>query len=216
MSLTAVVCATGAVILGSRLYMFRQNFVFVTVEESSTEALVSWPLLWDKYPQVFFDIGEKVLEAPQKISLAGVSLALYYSAISQGIEYHDDLSLSRTGKATLSLLEPLSLTSRNWDGDDVELVDNWARVLRGNLKVTKTTADGIIHLSYGGRKIVLEPGESWAELIIQTPDGIVEADASHWADLLADAMKNDWPATRLAIANLGLWPKSGVEVGVKP
>ncbi len=195
---------------------FRGSFVFLTVEESSTSALLSWPLFWDRAPQAYFDPADKVLEIPSKVSLAGVSLVVYYSAVSQGVEFADDLRFSRTGRNSVALLAPLSVETRDWEAREVEIVDNSARVLRANLKVKKTTSSGTVHLVYGEREIILAPGESWAELVLRTPLGIVEVDPQDWSTRLNEAYENEWPATRLAIANFGLWPKGSVRVGVVP
>lgn len=195
---------------------FRDNFVFLTIEESSTLALRSWPLFWDRTPQAYYDPAEKVLEIPSGVSLMGVSLAVYYSAIGQGVEYFDSLKFSRTGRSKVALLEPISVKTRNWEGQEVDIIDNYSRVVRGDLKVTKTTPDGTVHLSYGKRQIVLAAGETWAELILKTPQGIVEVDALEWRGALNEAYENQWPATRLAITNYGLWPKASVKVGVIP
>ncbi len=195
---------------------FGDDFVFVTVEESSTSALSSWPLLWDKTPQAFIDPKTEILEIPIKVNLAAVSLAVYYTAFSQGVEFADRLVFSRTGRNAIGLEAPLSVMSRDWEGNEVNLVDNEARVLRGDLKITKTKPDGTVHLIYGSERIVLGPGESWAELTLKTPDGTVQVDTEEWGERLTSAFQNQWPATRLAVANLGLWSKKRVQAGAIP
>ena len=207
-----------AVLVGAavRLWQFHGRFVMITVEESSTSAVVAWPLLSERMPGSFIDAASQVVCLDKKPNLTAVRLCLQYSANSQGIEIADSLEFSRTGKAELDLHKSISYISDALDGGQVELVDNRARVLRGPLTIEKTSADGDVTFAYGEERFTLSPGESWAELLALTADGPVPVNAANWETELNSYMEKGYPATRLAIANRGLWPKSGVIEGTLP
>ena len=196
-----------------RLYWFHREFVFVTVEESSLDALRGYPPVSSNSPGVFIDAAEKALFLPQKRSLFGVCLAVYYSASSQGVEFREILRLSRTGLSQVNLKAPASLTVPDFDGEPLELVNNQARVLLGKLKVRKTTRDGTVHLRYGSEDFALGPGESWAQLLVLEPSGPREIFPETWQEDLQKCFELGYPATRLAVSNRGMWPKSGVKAG---
>jgi len=193
---------------------FRHCYVFLTVEESSLNALSAWPLTFEKIPAVFIDGREKALRIPTKRNLWGVSLGVYYSASSQGVEFSDKLIFSRLGKVTLKLEEPISLKVASLNGELVEAVENDARVLRGNLSITKTLPNGAVCIQYGDTEFRLEPGQSWAEILVLTPNGKKIITPSNWEDEVNKYMEKGYPMTRLAIANRGLWPKEKVKVGM--
>lgn len=212
MFLPAAVCMLLAVLL-VRLAWFGNDFVLLTVEESSMNAITGWPLALPELSQVFIDANEKTLLLSEKKNLFGVCLGVYYSASSQGVEFDEALILSRTGKAVLNLPAPASLTAPGIDGEIVELVNNQARVVSGKLTIRKTGRDGTVYLKYGSREFALKPGESWAELVVLEPAGPRAVSADAWKEELEECFEKGYPATRLAIANRGLWPKSGVKVG---
>ncbi len=201
---------------GVRAWQFRDRFVMVTVEESSSSAVTSWPLLAERLPGVFLDCASQVVSMRSRPFLLGVSLGLYYSATSQGIEIADSIRLSRTGKAAVELDRPLSFMTDSLDGERIELVDNRARVVAGNLSVEGTSPAGTVRFRYGERRFSLAPGESWAELLVLTPDGPKAVDPRAWEDEFRLYMEKGYPATRIAIANRGFWPKSGVKAGMEP
>lgn len=205
-----------AVPAGSRLLAFKDRYVMVTVEESSTGAVVSWPLLMERLPGVFVDCSSSSLALPEKPGLMGVCLALYYSAVSQGIEFEDSVTFSRTGRAKLSLDRPVSLMTEGQDGSPVEMVDNRARVIAGPLLVERTSVDGAVCLRYGETRFSLKPGESWAEMLALTPEGVRAIRASDWDVEFHHCIDKGYPVTRLAIANRGLWPKAAVKAGTSP
>jgi hypothetical protein len=197
-----------------RWVWFPNEYVFLTVEESSINALSAWPLGFNGFPEVFIDVQEKALALSQKKSLSGVCLGIYYSASSQGVEFNERLLLSRTGRLSLNLPAPVSLMVPNIQGQPVELVNNQARVLSGRLQVVKTARDGTVHLKYGSKAFTLRPGESWAELLVLDPRGTRAVSEGAWGHELETCFQMGYPATRLAISNRGLWPKSGVKVGM--
>lgn len=201
-------------VLISRLYWFREEFVFVTVEESSLNALVGWPAVSPESSGVFIDAAEKILFLPEKKSLLGVCLAVHYSASSQGVEFQETMFLSKTGTARVNLTAPVSLTAPDFDEEPMELVNNQARVLLGKLKVSKTTRDGTVHLKYGPEDFTLQPGESWAQLLVLEPSGPKEINPETWQEELQRCFQLGYPATRLAVSNRGMWPKSGVKAGL--
>ncbi len=207
-----VVCLLAAVFV-VKCYWFRDQYVFVTVEESSINALAGWPLGLSELSEVFIDANQSTLVLSENKNLLGVCLGLYYSASSQGIEFNEQLVFSRTGKAVLDLPAPATLTAPNVHGELVELVNNQARVISGKLKVKKTVKDGTVYLEYGGKQLTLKPGEVWAELLVLDPDGPKAVSSNNWKEELQRCFENGYPATRLAIANRGLWPKSRVKVG---
>ena len=213
--ITAVI-ALGFGIVGVRAWQFRDHFVMVTVEESSTSAVTSWPLLAERLPGSFLDCSSRTISIDEKPGLLGVSLCLHYSASSQGIEISDSMQFSRTGRASLELDRPLSLLSDTLDGGQVELVDNRARVLAGRLIVEKTSPDGSVRFRYGERQFTLGPGESWAELLALTPAGPKAVDPENWAGEFHDYLDKGYPTTRLAIANRGFWQKDDVVAGMEP
>ena len=208
MSLPVCACLLIGTLL-VRWILFGDSFVFVTVEESSLNAITGWPLTMPELSQVFIDTGEKILVTPGKKNLLGICLGVYYSASSQGVEFHERLVLSRTGKAVLDLTAPVSFVAPGIDGEAVELVNNLARVVSGKLKIVKTRRDGTVELEYGSKRIVLGPGESWAELLVLEPGGPRAISADRWKEELDRCVRLAYPATRLAIANRGFWPKSG-------
>jgi hypothetical protein len=198
------------------ILVFRDSYVMLTVEESSTGALSMWPLLGEGIPTAYLDCAQRVLQVPNRVNLTGVSLCVYRSATSQGILFSDSIAFSRLGSGRVDLDLSASVPTRDFQGREVDALDSAARVLRGDLKVRKTLPDGTVHLDYGGNQITLKPGESWAELLVSTPDGVYEIQAHEWAEKLNEAWANGWPATRLALCNYGLWPKGGVEEAVLP
>lgn len=207
-----VVCVL-TVMLILRGYWFRNQYVFLTVEESSINAITGWPLGLSDLSEVFIDANQEMLVLPENKNLLGVCLGLYYTASSQGIEFAEKLSFSRTGRAVLDLPALATLTVPNIDGELVELVNNQSRVISGKLKVKKTARDGTVHLKYGEKEFMLKPGEFWAELLVSDPGGPKVVSGDNWKEELQRCFEMGYPATRLAIANRGLWPKSGVKVG---
>ncbi len=212
--ISVAVLGFGAVAV--RAWQFRDCFVMVTVEESSTSAVTAWPLLAERLPGSFIDASARTVSLDDPPDLLGVSLCLHYSATSQGIEIADSLRFSRTGRTALELDRPLSYISNNLEGEQIELVDNAARVLAGRLVVEKTSANGTVTFSYGGRRVTLGPGESWAELLVLTPEGPRAVDAANWESEFRGYLEKGYPTTRLAIANRGLWPKASVVAGMEP
>ena len=215
-ALVIILLACLAVPLGIRLLGFWDRFIMVTVEESSTAAVVSWPLLMERLPGVYLDCTSSTLVLPRDTSLAGVCLGLHYSAVSQGIEFKDSIFFSRTGRVELGLEQSISLKTEGFDGKEVEMVDNGARVLAGDLKVEGASRDGVVRFKYGDARFSLKPGESWAEMLALTPDGLKAIQASNWDVELRACLRNGYPATRLAITNRGFWPKAGVKAGTAP
>lgn len=199
-----------------RWFWFHNDYVFLTIEESSLNALNAWPLTYAESPEVFIDVQEKALALSQEKSMSGVCLCIYYSASSQGVEFNEKLLFSRTGRSVVDLTAPASLMVPNIEGEQIELVNNEARVLAGKLKVKKITQDGTVHLRYGSNDIVLRPGQSWAELLVLDSRGVIAVSEDAWDRELETCLQMGYPATRLAIANRGLWPKSGVKAGIYP
>ncbi|MGE5579528.1 MAG: hypothetical protein ACM3WU_05710 [Bacillota bacterium] len=213
----ALAAAAVALVLAAvHVWRFRDCYVMVTVEESSTSAMTSWPLLSERMPGSFLDAGDRSLILDERPALLGVSMCLHYTASSQGIEIADSVRFSRTGRAVLDLDRPLSYVTGNLDGEPVELVNNRARVLAGDLVIEKTYSDGTVRFWYGGRRVTLGPGESWAELLALTPEGPKPIDPANWESEFRTYLEEGCPTTRLAVANRGLWPKSGVIAGVAP
>lgn len=212
----AAVAATALALVGMHIWQFRDRYVMVTVEESSTSAVAAWPLLSERLPGSFVDASSKSVSVGAKPSLFGVSLCLHYSASSQGIEIADSMRFARTGRAFLGLTRPISYPSDDLNGDRIELVDNSARILSGNLVLESTRADGSVRFRYGDRRITLRAGESWAELLAMTPDGPVAIEAANWEREFYSYLEKGYPTTRLAVANRGFWPKSGVTAEVEP
>lgn len=197
-------------------FEFKDNYLFLTIEESSLNALTGWPMSFSDIPGVFIDAHDQSLILREDRNLAGVILGVYYTAVSQGIEFDEKLLFSRTGKASLDLLAPSSFMVSDMDGTLTELVDNNARILKGNLKVKKTHRNGTVEIQYGDDEIVLKPGESWAEMLVLGPDGVRAISHNNWEEEVDTCLSMGYPVTRLAIANRGLWPKSKVEVGMYP
>lgn len=202
----------GALIL--RWIWLGDAFVFLTVEESSLNALRGWPLTISETSGVFIDGLKQTLVLPEKRNLFGVCLGVYYSATSQGVEFNERMIFSRTGRAVLDLTEPVSILVPGMDGEPVELVNNLGRVVRGKLKVIRTQRDGTVEFEYGSQRITLKPGESWAELLVLEPGGPRAILPDEWEQELERCVRLGYPATRLAVANRGLWPKSGVKAGI--
>ena len=207
----ALVCATTLAVL--RIVQFKDGFVMITVEESSASAVTSWPLLAERLPGVFLDCENRSVFLKNPPSLIGTCLGVYYSAASQGIEIAESLTFSRTGRASVRLTEPLSLVVEGLEGEKVDIVDNRARVLSGDLKIRGGARDGTVRVSYGGREFSLKPGEAWAELLALTPYGVKRIGVEDWAREVEECVRSGYPLTRLAVANRGFWPKSGVKEG---
>ncbi len=72
-----------------RWFWFHNDYVFLTIEESSLNALNAWPLTYAESPEVFIDVQEKALVLSQEKSMSGVCLCIYYSASSQGVEFNE-------------------------------------------------------------------------------------------------------------------------------
>jgi len=212
LAVVAVALALAAV----HVWRFWDCYVMVTVEESSTSAVTFWPLLAERMPGSFLDAGDRSLILDRKPALLGVSLCLHYSASSQGIEIADYVCFSRTGRAVLDLDRPLSYVTGNLDGEPVELVNNMARVLAGDLVIEETLRDGTVRFRYGGMRVTLGPGESWAELLALTPEGLRPIDPANWESEFRTYLEDGCPMTRLAVANRGFWPKNRVMEGVAP
>ncbi len=203
-------------VVGARLLQFRGRFIMVTVEESSTSAVTGWPLLAERLPGVFLDCASSAVSTQTKPGLLGVSLGVYYSATSQGIELGESLAFSRTGRATVPLTRPLSLVTEGLAGEREDIVDNRARVLAGDLTIESTTGDGTVRFRYGGERFSLKPGEAWAEMLVLETGGVKKIDPLNWVDEFPASLESGFPVTRLAIANRGFWPKANVRTEVGP
>lgn len=199
-----------AAVLAAHAYRFKDDFVFLTVEESSASALAGLPVGWEKLPRAFIDCEAKIIELDRRPRLIGVSLCVHLSSSSQGIEFREHLGFSRTGRAFLRVAEPVSVKGRDWSGGEVEMVDNGARIVRGDLVVEKTEASGVVHLKYGGKRFSLAPGQSWAELLTVSAASVREIPPESWEAETEACFASGTPVTRLAIANRGFWPKANV------
>lgn len=199
-----------------RAWQFRDSYVMVTVEESSTSALTGWPLLPERMSGHFVDAQSRSVSLGQKPSMLGVSLCVEYSATSQGIEIAESLDFSRTGKARLPLDRPLSYITSDMEGGQLELIDNDRRVVAGPLLVDSVSQDGTVTLHYCDKSFQLAPGETWAELLALTTDGLVPIDPANWDDEYFSYLEQGYPMTRLAVVNRGLWPKSGIAEEPEP
>ena len=188
----------------------------ITVEESSTRAVTGWPLLAERLPGVFVDCAASAITVRAMPNLTGTSLGIYYSATSQGIELGESLAFSRTGRATVPLARPLSLVAEGLDGEPVDIIDNAARVLAGDLTIVSTSGDGTVRFRYGDQRFVLRPGEAWAEMLVLGEAGVQKIDPLKWIDEFPSALESGFPITRLAIANRGFWPKANVRAEVEP
>lgn len=197
-----------------RAIRFKDGYVFVTIEESSTQALLRWPLLTEATTEVFVDGNSSALLMRRKPNMLGVCLGVYYAAFSQGVELHERMLFSRSGRVTLHSEQPISLKTSDLYGRTVEAVDNGARILRGPVTIEKTFPDGTVAINYGGRTFRLGPGESWAELLVRTDEGIKEIGSDNWASEFGEALRQGYPATRFAITNRGIWPKANIKAGV--
>lgn len=195
---------------------FRDSFVLLLVEESSTASLRTWPLTWEGVPGAFVDTVTQTLSLPRRKNLTGVCLVLHYTATSLDVEIEDSVRFSRIGKLRLGLTKPISLVGCDINGEVMELVENRARVIEGDLIVEKTLVDGAVHLDYAGNKIVLGPGDTWERLAMLRPEGRVILTPGNWRAGLAEAMIEGYPLTRIAFANMGLWPKANVHWGESP
>lgn len=191
-------------------YQYREEFVFVTIEESSSQALAALPLGLERLTGVFVDCEKRCLELEKKPRLWGVSLGAYYSASSQGIEFEESIDFSRGGKVTIPLGRPVSVPLRDLSGNIVELVDNSARVARGDLVIEGTERSGVVRFRYGGECFSLAPGESWAELLALVDGTVTEVDEESWEGAVQEYLASGVPVTRIAVCNRGFWPKAGV------
>jgi hypothetical protein len=198
------------VAVGLHAYRYRDEFVFLTVEESSMTALAGLPIGWEKLPGAFIDCEDKSIELDRRPHLFGVSLGVHFVSSSRGIEFAESLRFSRLGRVSVGIGEPVSVQGLDWSGNKVEMVDNSARVVRGELVVEKTESPGVVHLRYGGRRFSLSPGQSWAELLTSSDGEITEIPAGSWEEEVDACLAEGRPVTRLAIANRGFWPKSNV------
>jgi hypothetical protein len=200
----------GFVLFAFHAHRYRDEFVFVTVEESSSQALSALPLGWERLTGIFVDCEEKHLELQRKPWLWGVSLGTYYSAYSQGIEYEESLDFSRTGKAVVPLGRPVFVAGRDLSGNVIELIDNSARVVRGDLFIEGTARSGVVRFRYGGERFSLAPGESWAEILALEDGRLVTVDEASWESSIQEYLASGVPVTRVAVSNRGFWPKSSV------
>jgi hypothetical protein len=194
-------------------WSFKEHYVMLSVEEASSSALLTWPLAYQRQPVAFLDVHDRKLILPSRPRLFGVSLGMYYSAFSGGVQYEDQMYFSRTGRLSLALDDPLSFPVTTLDGTEVDAVQNKCRVIRGDLKVTKTRKDGTVVFQYGGKEHELAVREVFTELLALTPSGIIEIKEDEWEERVDECIENGYPITRLSVVNWGLWPKSGVEVG---
>lgn len=210
-TLTGAMLCVALVLTIAKMAPFRDQFVMVTVEESSTSALVSWPLLMERTPGVFLDCQEKTISIDKKPNLLGVSLVVHCSLSSQGIEFSDSMSFSRLGRAKIDLRKPVRISTQGLDGNTVEMIDNSARITRGTLSIEKTSSDGTIVVKYGDERFQLKPGKSFAELRAKTPEGEKVIDAANWDNEFHESVESGYPVTRLVIVNRGFWPKAGVK-----
>jgi len=193
---------------------FKDAFIFLSVEESSSNALSVWPPGYEKMPQAIIDPSEKSLLLPKKKSLFGVRLCIYYSVFSQGIQISDDLRFWRLGRGAVRLSKPVLLPVIDLRGETIQAVDNEARVVGGDLEVTETSPEGKVTLKYGGRSIVLHPGETFNQLLVKTPEGVKEVRVPEAAEAIERYLEKGYPLTRLTVTNWGLWPKTNVQVAM--
>lgn len=209
LALIALVAA-GMAAFGLHAYRCWDEFVFVTVEESSTSALAALPIGWERLPDTFVDCETRLVQVKKRPVLLGVSLGIHSVSSSQGIEFKESLRFSLTGKASVGLARPASVQGQDWLGNTVEMVNNAARVVRGDLAVEKTEASGVVHFRYGDKRFSLAPGQSWAELLAYSDGSLREIHPESWESEVDACLIAGIPVTRLAIANRGFWPKDGV------
>jgi len=201
---------TAVCIVSLQLVRYRNEFVFVMVEESSSHALQALPFGWERLPGIFVDGDSKTIETQSVPSLLGASLAVHNISLSQGIEFAESLRFTALGRARLRLTEPLHVETRNLEGDPIEMIDNSARIVRGDLAITRTKRSGLVYFRYGDEVFTLGPGETWAELLALKDGSLVRIDPDNWEEEVDLCLLRGYPMTRLAVANMGLWPKSGV------
>ncbi|MBE3519768.1 MAG: hypothetical protein IMW97_05620 [Firmicutes bacterium] len=197
-------------LLVGNLARYKGCYVMIRVEESSTLALRAWPVLSEDPAQAWADPETKTLELTRTKMPWTAIMAVHYSANSLGVRFYDGLSFSSTGRMKLPLTQPISWLVPGENGEMVEGVDNSARVLLGDLRFEGCTPQGRVAFKYGPARIVLEPGESWGILLVSDGNGIREISGDSWRQELEEAMVRGYPATRLMVTNLGLWPKAGV------
>lgn len=197
-------------LLVGNLARYKGCYVMVRVEESSTLALKTWPALSEDPAQAWADPETKTLEMAQDKMPWTAIMAVHYSANSLGVRFYDRVSFSSTGRMKLPLTRPLSWLVPGENGETVEAVDNAARVLLGDLRFEGCTPQGRIVFKYGPVRIQLDPGDSWGILLVSDGNGIREISGDSWRQEMEEAMVRGYPATRLMVTNMGLWPKDRV------
>ena len=182
----------------------------VRVEESSTLALKTWPVLSEDPAEAWPDPETRTLQIARGKMPWSAVMAVHYSANSLGVRFYDHISFSRTGRMRLGLSRALSWVVPGENGESVEAVDNHARVLLGDLFFEGCTPDGKVAFKYGPTRVELAPGERWATLLVLDGARIREVDGDSWREELEDAMVRGCPATRVMVTNMGLWPRDQV------
>ncbi len=88
----------------------------------------------------------------------------------------------------------------------INLIDNRARVLGGDLLVLGLGPDGSLELSYGGYGFALAPGGAWGEARRRGTGGEdVIAPADDWAGRLTEALESGDAVTKVTLVNHGRW-----------
>lgn len=188
------------------VWIFRDSCVVLTIEESSHSASSVSSTYLGNAASAYVDVETESVEVLAKPNLLGVSLLVHRQSFSQGNLFSDALKYHKKGVLKVGLDYPTS----------APYIDNEARVLRGDVVVRRVDATGTVRIRYGVHDIVLEPGDMWFELLIDTPEGIVQADESNWVEKFNEAYANGWPATRFVIWNMGLWPKARIREVATP
>ena len=100
------------------------------------------------------------------------------------------------------------MAGRDLSGNVIELIDNSARVVRGDLFIEGTARSGVVRFRYGGERFSLAPGESWAEILALEDGRLVTVDEASWESSIQEYLASGVPVTRVAVSNRGFWPKS--------
>lgn len=189
---------------------YKGNYVMISVEESSSLALRTWPVLSEDPVQAWPDVETRTLELAGRSIPRTAVMAVHYSANSLGVRFSDRVLFSATGRLRLPLLRPLSWRVPGENGELVEAVDNSARVLLGDLCFDSCDPRGSVTLRYGTHRVQLGPGESWGVLLVARDEGIQEIAAERWREEVEQAIALGYPVTRLMVTNMGLWPRDRV------
>ncbi|MEW6398945.1 MAG: hypothetical protein AB1503_07255 [Bacillota bacterium] len=177
----------------------RAEYVFLVVDEANGSPPADWSGT-ELAPVAWYD-GEGSLHVPRGAVRPWHRVVCLHEVDAAGV------------RVASRILTAGSLPARIPLGRAVPGLETDRRALAGPLEVLRPAAGGNLRLRYGGEEKSLAPGESWAQLRINGPQGqqiISVENPDGWKEAVQEALARGYPVTRLVVTYHGMWPRSRI------